>query len=177
MRRGSRIPLLLLALFSLWMSSRLLPRHGEPPAFSVYGPPRLQFALSDGSNFPGIHQDFDVFSRRRVNEMANSEVGCFFVEDYQQVNGSEVAFDDAGKLTFVRWLPASQRMALQIPLHPDRMSCEDWQALPGIGPYLAAAIEENRQQNGDFATVESLLRVKGIGEKRLAAFFDYFERP
>jgi len=46
------------------------------------------------------------------------------------------------------WMPARQRLALGIILHPDRMSREDWVALPGIGEKLAAQIEWERQNYG-----------------------------
>ena len=37
--------------------------------------------------------------------------------------------------------------------------------LPGGGPALAAAIIADRQANGNFATPEALMRVKGIGAR------------
>jgi competence protein ComEA len=46
------------------------------------------------------------------------------------------------------------------------------ETLPGIGPATAAAIIEEREQNGPFATVDDLIRVTGIGEKKLAAIRD-----
>lgn len=49
---------------------------------------------------------------------------------------------------------------------------EELQALPGIGPALAAAIVEEREANGPFDTVEDLLRVGGIGEKKLEKLAD-----
>ena len=39
-------------------------------------------------------------------------------------------------------------------------------ALPGVGPSTAAAIIEDRNANGPFASVEDLMRVSGIGEKK-----------
>ncbi len=37
--------------------------------------------------------------------------------------------------------------------------------LTGVGPALAAAIVEDREQNGDFVSPESLMRVNGIGTR------------
>jgi competence protein ComEA len=41
------------------------------------------------------------------------------------------------------------------------------QRLPGVGPSTAAKIIEYREQTGGFRTVEELMEVRGIGEKKL----------
>lgn len=51
----------------------------------------------------------------------------------------------------------------------DRAALE---SLPGIGPATAAAILDHRERHGPFATVEGLLEVPGIGEKKLADLRD-----
>ena len=72
------------------------------------------------------------------------------------------------------WMRASQRVALAIPLHPDRMSIKDWTALPGVGDALAERIENDRQKNGDFNRLDSLIRVNGIGKKRVLSWREFF---
>ena len=42
---------------------------------------------------------------------------------------------------------------------------EELITLPGVGPTLAGRIVEYREKAGQFASVEELLNVKGIGEK------------
>jgi len=73
------------------------------------------------------------------------------------------------------WMTASHRIALAIPLHPDRMSREDWKALPGIGDVLAERIENDRQKSGDYGRLKDLTRVKGIGEKRINSWEYFFD--
>lgn len=46
-------------------------------------------------------------------------------------------------------------------------TAEQLESLPGIGPVTARAIVEYRRQNGRLHSVEELLEVRGIGEKRL----------
>ncbi|GIX06293.1 MAG: hypothetical protein KatS3mg115_0696 [Candidatus Poribacteria bacterium] len=46
---------------------------------------------------------------------------------------------------------------------------QELEALPGIGPTLARRIVEYREQFGPFQSVEELVRVRGIGAKRLEA--------
>ena len=49
----------------------------------------------------------------------------------------------------------------------NRATVEELQSLPGIGEVLARRVVERRTVRGLFNTVEDLLEVKGIGEKRL----------
>jgi competence protein ComEA len=44
---------------------------------------------------------------------------------------------------------------------------EQLESLPGIGPALAQRILDHRQEHGPFRSVDDLLNVSGIGEKRL----------
>ncbi len=73
------------------------------------------------------------------------------------------------------WMPASHRVAMAIPLHPDRMNVNDWTFLPGIGVVLAKRIENDRQENGDFESLDTLIRVKGIGKKRISNWNKFFD--
>ena len=52
---------------------------------------------------------------------------------------------------------------------------DELQKLPGIGPKLAERIIAFRQRSGNFATVEQLLEVKGIGPAKLDRLRPYVE--
>jgi competence protein ComEA len=56
------------------------------------------------------------------------------------------------------------------PIDVNRATEEELIALKGIGPVLAKNIVEYRRKNGRFKSVEDLLRVKGIGPKKLEGF-------
>ncbi len=49
---------------------------------------------------------------------------------------------------------------------------EQLDALPGVGPATAKKIVDDRTRNGPFRTVDDLLRVPGIGPKKLDALKD-----
>ncbi|PHS33594.1 MAG: competence protein ComEA [Methylophaga sp.] len=46
------------------------------------------------------------------------------------------------------------------------------ETLQGVGPATATAILEYREQVGRFNTVDEIMNVKGIGDKKLAKFSD-----
>jgi len=72
-----------------------------------------------------------------------------------------------------RQMPGSVRESFPLftaeeMIDPNRASLEELSRLPGIGPELAAEIADCRRRR-PFSGPEDLLRVKGIGEKRLEA--------
>ena len=93
------------------------------------------------------------------------------------INGAHyVVVEKEQKIDIVQrgWMSASRRIALDIPLHPDRMSGSDWLALPGVGPKLADRINLDRQKNGVFGSLRTLQRVKGIGPKSIENWRRFF---
>ncbi len=53
------------------------------------------------------------------------------------------------------------------PLNVNAADAEALQQLPGIGPVLAQRIVNWRNEHGRFKKLEDLLKVEGIGEKRI----------
>jgi competence protein ComEA len=70
-------------------------------------------------------------------------------------------------------LRAPTKAAPRFPLDINRASAEELEALPGIGPVLAARIVEYRQLYGRFQSVDELIEVRGIGPKRLEQIRPY----
>lgn len=59
----------------------------------------------------------------------------------------------------------------------NRADATQLDALPGIGPVLAARIVEHRRQHGPFRQVEELLAVPGIGPRLLARLRPHLREP
>ena len=55
--------------------------------------------------------------------------------------------------------------AVTTPININTATASELEALPGVGPAMAARIVEYRSKNGGFKKVEDLMNVKGIGEK------------
>jgi competence ComEA-like helix-hairpin-helix protein len=77
----------------------------------------------------------------------------------------------AGKGSSSRESPSNTKaQRLSGKLDINKATSAELEALPGIGPGLAARIVEQRRIAGGFRSVEDLLTVRGIGEKTLAKF-------
>src|SRR5262245_40585101 len=59
----------------------------------------------------------------------------------------------------------SSKSAASGPVNINTASAADFEALPVIGPKLAARIVDYRQKNGPFKKIEDLMNVQGLGEK------------
>ena len=70
---------------------------------------------------------------------------------------------------------AAATAALPKKLDLNRVSREELVGIPGIGPRMAQAIVELRSKKGSFKSVEELLEVTGIKEKKLAAIAGYLD--
>ena len=60
----------------------------------------------------------------------------------------------------------SLSVAAAPPVSLNRLTREELERLPGIGPALAARIIEHRERYGPFRRAEHLLLVRGISERR-----------
>ena len=151
------------------------------PVFSSPGQARVHVELCGEVLDAGVYQFNDgstVFSVIKLTGSVLPEILSTGVSiDRPLTSGEKLLLVKNGrKIEVVHhgWIAASQRIALGIPLHPDRMTRADWIALPGIGEVLAERIELNRQKYGDFVSFEALERVKGIGKKRVSNWRDFF---
>ena len=180
-RQGVLLLIGALLTFLFFNQGRLLFSAQEPPAPPPASPAQIVVELAAGVPRPGVYQFSDDLLWPDVISLTNLD--C--VRSIQQSSFPEAPVANGKRLEFscnslnkleveTSWMSASHRMALGVSLHPDRMSFDDWQALPGIGPRLAERIEQDRQSNGDFDRIDRLQRVKGIGKKRISQWRKFF---
>ena len=67
-----------------------------------------------------------------------------------------------------RGLAADERLALGLTVDPNLADARSLAFVPGLSRRLGSEIVRDRRERGPFASVEELLRVRGIGPKRLA---------
>ena len=172
---------LLLAAFGVEWGRSLLHSGEGAPALAVEVP----YALLLGPGFPrpGVHQYSDAQTPLSVIEVTGLSLSTSLREDpclnrpLASGAGLDVLRNDKEiQDVVVFWMPAAQRLALAIPLDVDRMSRRDWASLPGVGPVLARRLDQDRQKNGEFGSIEALVRVHGVGKHRLKAWRRFFAK-
>jgi competence protein ComEA len=72
-----------------------------------------------------------------------------------------------------RALADDERLLLALPLDPNDAEERVLAFVPGLSRRLAAELVAERRANGPFRGVEDVLRVRGIGPKRLARAAPY----
>ena len=179
-RGAGLLVLVLLAGYAVFYSRAVL-HDGGPPAFFVESRPEVAVVLGEGFPSPGLHQFSDGTSMEAVIKLAGLGLAPSLTEDpriHLPLRPGEfmnILIAESQVVEIERnWLPALQRMALGIALHPDCMNHGDWQALSGVGPRLAQRIEDDRQQNGDFGSLDGLKRVRGIGPRSIEGWRKFF---
>lgn len=158
-----------------------VPRNGDSVALVHRTSAQLTIRLTGLVPKPGVYRFSegttiaDVINMTMPGSLSDQEVECLCA---REVAGGDIVTVSPGKNQHaeisLNMMNARERMLLGIPLNPDLMDGADWEALPGIGPELAEDIIAERHNNGEFGTIDGLLRVPGIGEKRVETLRRYF---
>ncbi len=170
---------LLAALGTLW-GQALLRQAAGPPVPLPAGPANYVL-LGPGFPEPGIHQFsdgqalFGVINMTHLPGAAAPSLDPCLHSLLEPGTAFDLVVESHQLVDIIEYpMPSGQRLALGIRLHPDRMTLDDWEILPGVGPAMARRIELDRQENGDFGSLERLQRVRGVGPKRIQAWQDFF---
>ncbi len=152
-----------------------------PPLVSLRQVDGVRVLFGEGFIRQGVSHLFDGATLKSVTKMTEPSADALPVlfgvdPETRLVDGMalELYPAEVGTRLEVGWMSARQRLAMGIPLHPDRMSLDDWCTLPGIGEKMATRIEQDRQKYGDFGSYEALDRVKGIGPAKMKSLRRYF---
>lgn len=170
-----------LLLFAFQLGRVLLYSRQDPAVFVTAHAGQPLVELGQGFCPQGIVQKSDAELQESVIEMTcDADARKVVLEKLvsqplQKAEHLEIVRKAGQNWGFERsWMAAAKQIELGIPLQVDRLTTDDWCDLPGVGPALATAIIENRQQNGDFGTLGRLIRVKGIGPARINAWKNFF---
>ena len=68
-----------------------------------------------------------------------------------------------------RALAADERLALGLPIDPNLAGTRELAFVPGLSRHLAEELVRDRNLHGRYERVSDLLRVRGIGARRLAS--------
>jgi len=81
-------------------------------------------------------------------------------------SGERVVFDRVTGRVIVNHMPASDRLALGMPIDLNRATPEELALIPGIGRTTAAKIARFREEKGLFPSIDDLKRIEGLGKKQ-----------
>jgi competence protein ComEA len=156
-------------------------------------PPRTVFSVISGSSVTvtvsgevvhaGVYNVpansmADSVIKMAILKQAAKPYSCDTSAKRPLVDGSAVSLtqqQDGSLLLAVTRMTTAQRIVLGIPLEIATMNQADFERLPGIGPSLARRIILRRQNYGGNFTVEKLLEVEGIGEKKYQRILPLFQ--
>ena len=87
-------------------------------------------------------------------------------------HGGSAAPADDYTVAVERSVPAEELAPEKQPVDVNAATAEELQQLMGIGPVLAQAIVDYREEHGPFESIDELLEVSGIGETKLGNIRD-----
>lgn len=124
-------------------------------------PPLYDYSKSDSifarlSNKPTSFSETKKDSSKENNPTAISEI----TRNYSRKNNTTIKIENKNVLEFRS-------------ININTASCQDFERLPYIGNVIANRIINYRETNGIFTTIDDLLKVKGIGPKKMGKIKPY----
>lgn len=158
-----------------------LPAEGDPPAPAAHGdvgaasPPTIVVDVGGAVVRPSV---VELPADARVNDAIEAAGGLSPDADTGSLNraaplsdGAKVHVPRQGEMTAPSAASAGapspgEASSSGGPVNINSASLDELDSLPGVGPATAQAIIEDRSLNGPFASIEDIMRVSGIGEKK-----------
>ena len=125
-----------------------------PGVYELSGEARVRDAIEAAG---GLSEDADTSGINRASLVAD---------------GDKVYVPILGEASPPSVAQASPSAAPASLVNINKASEAELEGLPGVGPATATAIVEERAANGPYASVDDLLRVSGIGDKKLERLRD-----
>ncbi|UCF63610.1 MAG: helix-hairpin-helix domain-containing protein [bacterium] len=103
-----------------------------------------------------------------------SAFDSLFIERKNSIVDSEILPDTISPQKYQHLESAQERSVViqQFPININKATMEELQALPRIGPAMAARIVTYREEFGPFVKKVDLMKVKGIGKKTFSKLQD-----
>lgn len=150
----------------------IIVRDEEPKPRETSPPATIYVQICGAVKNPGVYR---VQKGARLFEVVNMAGGLSPNADAQKVNLAKVV-EDGEKVCIPRVGDVVDSSSKKVGdaqkadsklINVNQATVEELERLPGIGRTIAKRIVEYREKNGPFNGPSDLLKVKGIGEKKL----------
>ncbi|MBP1710451.1 MAG: DNA-binding protein, ComEA family [Deltaproteobacteria bacterium] len=140
----------------------------EYPVFSLSGSDNLAIEIMDKEGASGL---FFVRPGTTAGQLlASLDSKRILKQDFKLQNAMKMSLDaksDHPALS-VGKMDAAKRLSLGLPIDVNLAGRDELILIPGIGEKLAGHIVDYRSRAGRFETLDQLMEIKGIKEKKLA---------
>jgi competence protein ComEA len=157
--------------FSSYQSREYSIRYGDQNAGRLI----VEIAADD----PRINGIYFLSEKIKVSDalkMAGiTEIGTYEkrILDMPLSTGKIIEIKSDGHLNLLE-MKSSKKLILDSPININRATSMDIMLVPGIGDKTAERIVHFRRENGGFKSMEDLMKIRGIKEKKFEKLRQYF---